>query len=335
MPGRAKRASPLSRAPARSARRPITADTMPTMPQRAVRRLQRHAPSPASRRRERRRTAAPRSRTPGRARPGSRTCRRAPAVAALRERQPYVGAARLRRGAALPLPRGLPRRIDEVAEELRIRLQHHAGVVVLQARLVGLHRAVEGEEIRILAEGFGEDAVALAVALAADLLGLGGAPRRAARSRRGRRVARISCARWLPWARNSAASRCRSVCMRWYTAWLFCSGRSARRMRTSTTSMPKACASRSSCSRTRAISSARSSRTTCGERRLAEHAAQRRVEQDRELRVGALDRADRLVEAQRIVDAIAREGIDHEALLVGGDHLLRRRSRDRGCACRS
>ena len=60
------------------------------------------------------------------------------------------------------------------------------------------------------------------------------------------------------------------------------------------------------------------------ERRLAQHAPQRRVEQDRELRVGALDRADGLVEAQRLLDAIAREGIDHEALLVGGDHLLRR-----------
>ena len=38
-----------------------------------------------------------------------------------------------------------------------------------------------------------------------------------------------------------------------------------------------------------------------GERRLAEHAAQRRVEQDRELRVGALDGADRLVEPQRVL----------------------------------
>ena len=61
-----------------------------------------------------------------------------------------------------------------------------------------------------------------------------------------------------------------------------------------------------------------------GQRRLAEHAAQRRVEQGREPRIGALDRADGLVELQRIVDAIAREGIDHEPLLVGGDHFLRR-----------
>src|SRR5918911_684991 len=50
--------------------------------------------------------------------------------------------------------------------------------------------------------------------------------------------------------------------MRSYTAWLFCSGRSARRMRTSTTSMPNACASRSSCSRIFCVSCGRSSRTT-------------------------------------------------------------------------
>ena len=62
-----------------------------------------------------------------------------------------------------------------------------------------------------------------------------------------------------------------------------------------------------------------------GEGHLAEHAAQRRVEQDGELRIGALDRAERLVEAQRILDAVPRKGVDHQPLLVGGDHFLRRR----------
>ena len=61
------------------------------------------------------------------------------------------------------------------------------------------------------------------------------------------------------------------------------------------------------------------------ERRLAEHAAQRRIKQNRQLRIGALDRAERLVEAQRVLDTVAREGIDHEPLLVGGDDFLRRR----------
>ena len=34
--------------------------------------------------------------------------------------------------------------------------------------------------------------------------------------------------------------------------------------------------------------------------------------------------ADRLVVEQRVGDAVAGERVDHEALLVGGDHLLRR-----------
>ena len=72
-----------------------------------------------------------------------------------------------------------------------------------------------------------------------------------------------------------------------------------------------------------------------GERRGAEHAAQRRVEQDSELRTGASG-ADGLIELERIDDAVAREGIDHEPLaglagagiefvLARRDHLLGRR----------
>ena len=60
-----------------------------------------------------------------------------------------------------------------------------------------------------------------------------------------------------------------------------------------------------------------------GECRFAEHAAQRRVEQGREPPVGALDRADGLIEQQRVLDLVTREGVDHEPLLVRGDHLLR------------
>ena len=59
------------------------------------------------------------------------------------------------------------------------------------------------------------------------------------------------------------------------------------------------------------------------ERGLAQHAPQRCVEQDRELRIRALV-LDGLIKAQRFLDAITREGVDHEALLIGGDHLLRR-----------
>ena len=66
---------------------------------------------------------------------------------------------------------GLSRRIGEVAEEIGVRPEHQPRIAALQALLVGLHRAVESEEIRIAVIGVGKDAIALAVALAADLLG--------------------------------------------------------------------------------------------------------------------------------------------------------------------
>src|ERR1700722_10296915 len=52
-------------------------------------------------------------------------------------------------------------RIAEIFEEIGIRPQHQAGIVGAQAGLVGLHRAVEGKEVGILAIGIGEDAGAL------------------------------------------------------------------------------------------------------------------------------------------------------------------------------
>src|SRR5579883_2833387 len=63
------------------------------------------------------------------------------------------------------------RRRRKKAEEIRFRTEHEARVAGFERRLIGLHRAVEGEEVRVLAIGFGEDAVALGVALAANLLG--------------------------------------------------------------------------------------------------------------------------------------------------------------------
>ncbi len=56
---------------------------------------------------------------------------------------------------------------------------------------------------------------------------------------------------------------------------------------------------------------------------FAEHAAQRGVQERRQLDVGSLDRADALIELQRVLDAVAGEGVDHQPLLVGGDHFLR------------
>src|SRR5882757_1262660 len=66
----------------------------------------------------------------------------------------------------------LARRIVEVTEEVGVRLEHQPGIVALECVLVSLHRAVEGEEIRVLVEGVGENLVSGRVALAADLLGL-------------------------------------------------------------------------------------------------------------------------------------------------------------------
>src|SRR4051795_1757682 len=62
-------------------------------------------------------------------------------------------------------------RIGEEAEEFGIRPDHQPRIAGAQTRFIGLHRAIEGEEIRIPVIGVGKDAVAIGVALAADLLG--------------------------------------------------------------------------------------------------------------------------------------------------------------------
>src|SRR5258706_1095430 len=61
--------------------------------------------------------------------------------------------------------------VAEELEEVGVRPQQEAGVVAFQAVLVCRHRAIEREEIRILAVGFGEQPVAFAVARAAYLFG--------------------------------------------------------------------------------------------------------------------------------------------------------------------
>src|SRR5271166_833565 len=60
----------------------------------------------------------------------------------------------------------------KVAEEVRLRADQRPGLSVAEAVLVGLHGPVKREEFRIGAVGVGEDAVAFAVAFAANLLGL-------------------------------------------------------------------------------------------------------------------------------------------------------------------
>src|SRR5436309_3493172 len=64
-------------------------------------------------------------------------------------------------------------RVSEELEKVGVRPQQESGVVAFQPVLIRAHRAVEREEVGILAIGFGEQPVALAVARAAHLLGGG------------------------------------------------------------------------------------------------------------------------------------------------------------------
>src|SRR4029077_1134454 len=79
----------------------------------------------------------------------------------------------LRRGRGCRFRAGPRQRRGEVAEEIRIRPKHKPRIAVLQALLVGLHGTVESEEVGIAVIRVGKDAIALAVALTAGLLGLG------------------------------------------------------------------------------------------------------------------------------------------------------------------
>src|SRR5262245_35886295 len=60
----------------------------------------------------------------------------------------------------------------EALEEFSVRLQDQRRVVAGEAAAVRLHRAVEGVEFRVAAEGFGVDLDGLLVALAAQDLRL-------------------------------------------------------------------------------------------------------------------------------------------------------------------
>ena len=74
----------------------------------------------------------------------------------------------------------------------------------------------------------------------------------------------------------------------------------------------------------RAISFARSSRTTCV--KVASPSTRRSAELSSvpSCELAPAIEPERLIEPQRIDDLVAREGIDHEPLLVGGDDFLRR-----------
>src|SRR5947209_3352602 len=78
------------------------------------------------------------------------------------------GAVGLLRG---PLP-SLAHGVAKKAEEIRVGLQQHARVVGVQAVLVGLHRAVECKEFRIISVCLSENAIAFGITLTANLFAL-------------------------------------------------------------------------------------------------------------------------------------------------------------------
>src|SRR5262249_5193882 len=213
------------------------------------------------------------------------------------------------------------RRVDEIPEELGFGRQQHAGIAVLQPGFERLHGAVEREEIRVAPERVGEDAVALGIALAADLL----APRRGIGDDHGgvavgprpdllgallplrAELGRLALAFGLHPAVHGLAVLLRQVGAA--DAHVHHVDAEGVRLAVELLADPL-----------------HQLRTLVAhhldEGGLAEDAAERGDQQRCQPRIGALDRADRLVELQRVVDAVAREGVHHEALLVGGNHLL-------------
>src|SRR6195256_2824041 len=217
----------------------------------------------------------------------------------------------------------LAARIREVAEEFRIGPDDQPRVALPQTGLIGLHRAVEAEECGIPAVGLREDAVALGVALAARLLGLGG--------RIGHQHGDVAVGAGTDFLRLLGALRAEFLRFALALRLHALVDRLAVLLRQ--IGAPDAHVDHRDAEllglAVELLAHARHELRALvahqlGERGLAEHAPQGRVEQGRKPRVCALDRADGLVEAQRVMDAIAGEGIDHEPLLIGRDHLLGR-----------
>src|SRR5580692_3644754 len=80
------------------------------------------------------------------------------------------GAGRRRRAARRG--RALSRPAAEEAEEIALRRQHEGGVLAVQRVAIGLQRAVEGEELLVLAERIGIGLDRLRVAIATHSLGI-------------------------------------------------------------------------------------------------------------------------------------------------------------------
>src|ERR1700724_2376841 len=226
------------------------------------------------------------------------------------------------------------RRIAEIAEEIRVRPQHQVRVAVLHAAFVSLHRAVEAEEPRILAVGLGIDAIALGVALAADLLGLGGSVRQQHRD-----VAIGPGPDLLALLAALGAELRRLALPLGLHALIDCLAVLLRQVDAADAHVDDMDAERLGIAIELIAHQPHQLLTLVahgvGQRGRAQHAPQRRIEQDRKLRAGAI-RPARLIEFERIDDAITRKGVNDEALAGLGDtgigpgaargnHLLRRR----------
>ncbi len=163
-------------------------------------------------------------------------------------------------------------------------------VARLDAGLIGLHRAIEGEELRILAEGFGEDAVALGLALAADSRRSAAAPRRRCTvDVCARRAPGLSCACWRA-QRASFRRLALALGLHALEHRLACwpAGRSTRRsLHIDHRRCRSESASRFTSSRMRLISRERSSRTTAVKVASASTERTWPIDDRGELRVGA------------------------------------------------
>ena len=209
----------------------------------------------------------------------------------------------------------------EEAEEVRFWADHHARIAWFQPRLIGLHRAIEGEKIGILAIGLSEDAVSFRIAFASGLvglllrvatqdddiaIGLGGDLLRLFGPLRAifRRFARA-------FALHPAEDFFRDLLRQVRAADSHVGG-----------GYPKPAAL--------LVHLIADLQHQVGaivphdfrHVRFAQHAPDRRVQNEAELTIRSLDGADGLIESQRIDDPVAQEGVDIEPVVVRGQHLL-------------
>src|SRR5262245_2225578 len=197
----------------------------------------------------------------------------------------------------------LARRIHEVAKELRIRLEQHARVVGAQSRFVGLHRTVEREEVGVARVGIGENAIALGVALAAGPLALGlrlGEQHRDIAIRLGADLLRllgtlgaVLRGLLLTLGLHALVDRLAVLLRQVGAPYANVDDGDAEGLRLVVELLAHA--------RHQMLALVAHD---LRQRGLAQHAAQRRVEQDRELRVRALDRSDGRMRCQTGLEAV-------------------------------